>query len=152
MCNSNRTHVIPETLGIASVLHAIVAGASGLEWKSQLINWRLGQKVGIKTLRKRATIGSSFRSSFSLAATSMEYVRNTDFTSAACTEIYNENVSSRIDHHLQQTQNTKEGHYKCIWLHTRSERRTFAFLMILQPVPIQVMRMNFSRCDSLSFE
>lgn len=28
--NSNRIHVIPGTLGIVSVLHAIVAGASGL--------------------------------------------------------------------------------------------------------------------------
>src|SRR6267154_3859783 len=110
------------------------------------------------TLRSRTTIGSSFRSSFSLAATSMEYARKTDFTSAACTEIYNENVSSRIGHHLQQTQNIKESHdsrgrhHKCVWLYTRSERRTFAFLRILQPEPIQVMRMNFSRCDSLSFE
>ena len=31
----------------------------------------------------------------------MEYVRKTDFTSAACTEIYYEDVSSReISHHL----------------------------------------------------
>ena len=48
----------------------------------------------------------------------MEYARKTDFTSAACTEIYNEHISSQIDHHLQQTQNTKEsqwstgGHHK----------------------------------------
>jgi hypothetical protein len=47
------------------------------------------------TLRNRAMIGSSFKSSFSLAATSMEYVRNTDFTSAACTEICHGNISSR---------------------------------------------------------
>ena len=46
-------------------------------------------------MRNLTTIGSSFKSSFSLAGTSMEYVRKTDFTSAACTEIYYENISSQ---------------------------------------------------------
>ena len=38
MFNSNRMQVIPGTLGIVSVLHAVVAGASGLEQKSELID------------------------------------------------------------------------------------------------------------------
>lgn len=41
-----------------------------------------------RTFRNRVTIGSSFKSSFSRAATSMEYTRKTVLTSAVCTEIY----------------------------------------------------------------
>ena len=41
-----------------------------------------------RTFRNRVTIGSSFKSSFSWAATSMEYTRKTFLTSAVCTEIY----------------------------------------------------------------
>jgi hypothetical protein len=40
-----------------------------------------------RTFRNRTTMGSSFKSSLSRAATSMEYTRKTAFTSAACTEI-----------------------------------------------------------------
>ena len=37
-CAMVRMHAIPGTLGIVSALHAIVAGASGLEWKSQFMD------------------------------------------------------------------------------------------------------------------
>ena len=81
------------------MLHTIVTGASGLDGRVSSLTSMA--QVGVTTLRNRTTIGSSFRSSFSLAATSMEYARKTDFTSAACTEIYCDNVSSwEINHHF----------------------------------------------------
>ena len=47
---------------------------------SQILqNWMIPEH---RTFRKRDTIGSSFKSSFSRAATSMEYTRKTPLTSA----------------------------------------------------------------------
>lgn len=102
MWNSNGVLAIPGPWIESRALHAIVTRASSLDGRVSSLT--SGHKVGAMTLRNLTTIGSSFKSSFSLAATSMEYVRKTDFTSAACTEIYYEKVSSReINHHLTQT-------------------------------------------------
>lgn len=97
-----------QDLGKVSGLYTIVAGASGLDGRVNSLTTRIQNRIGVTTLRNRTMIGSSFRSSFSLAATSMEYARKTDLMSAAWTEIYYENVSSQAVSHLSaQTRQRK---------------------------------------------
>ena len=50
-----------------------------------------------RTFRSLFTIGSSFKSSFFSAATSIEYTLSTVLTSAACTDIYDSNSGSNDD-------------------------------------------------------
>ena len=53
----------------------------------------------------------------------MEYARKTDFTSAACTEIYNANISSRIDHHTQKIKGPGVG-VTIAYGHTQDPKKT----------------------------
>lgn len=124
------------------VLHPVVTGTPSLDKRS--VPATNGQDFRAKTFRNRTTIGSSFKSSFSIAGTSMEYTRNTDFTSAVCTEICHKSIS------LFAVTTTAGQSVLPDYIGMR--RLTFAFLITLHLEPIHVTRMNFSRCDSLSFE
>ena len=129
-----------------NILNAVITGPTGLSlkarkaWQSDPANWM----VPDRTFRNRVTIGSSFKSSFSRAATSMEYTRKTPLTSAVCTEIYWKKKKRKRPTTSIQCGSLWEPHNdQAEIMYLLQDLFTLALLMTLQFGPIQTCKLEY---------